>query len=397
LADRPKVLVIDDEDAARYGIVRALSAEGYQLEEASDGQSALTRIQEFQPDVVLSDINMPGMDGLSLLSHIQNGSGPDIPLVVLITAYGSEETAIRALRLGAYNYIAKPFEVADLRVIIRNAVDKQRLLRENRHYVEELRDTLAELRRSQTELVHAQKMAALGRLVAGIAHEINTPLGVMQGSVGVIESAVAKLKTELSPDIQGRAERYFDALPLSARQLQTAIQRVAAIVANLRKFAQLDRGDQQKAQIQDGLESTLKLVEHQFSEHIQVVREFGELPEIECSPRELNQVFLNLLLNARDAIEDAGRPGTIWLRTRRLQDSVQVEIEDNGCGISETDLPKIFDPGFTTKGVRVGTGLGLAISDQVVSAHGGRIEVVSRLGEGAKFTVSLPLRGSSES
>ncbi len=130
----PKVLVIDDEEAARYGIVRALSGQGYEIQEASDGDQALETIKQFQPDVVLSDINMPAMDGLSLLKHLQ-GQGKDeseVPPVVLITAYGSEEVAVKALRLGAYNYISKPFEIADLRVIIRNAIDKRRLLRENR-------------------------------------------------------------------------------------------------------------------------------------------------------------------------------------------------------------------------------------------------------------------------
>ena len=141
----PKILVIDDEEAARYGIVRALSSQGYEIQEASDGDQALETIQQFQPDVVLSDINMPAMDGLSLLKHLQAQAKDEaeVPLVVLITAYGSEEVAVKALRLGAYNYISKPFEIADLRVIIRNAVDKQRLLRENRRYLSRLQQTLA--------------------------------------------------------------------------------------------------------------------------------------------------------------------------------------------------------------------------------------------------------------
>ncbi len=187
-----RVLVIDDEEAARYGICRALAGQGYLLEEASDGEAALVKIQKFQPQVIVSDINMPGIDGLALLQKLQDN--PEAPLVVMITAYGSEEVVVQALRLGAYNYLSKPFEVAELRVIVRNALDKQRLLRENRHYVEELQRTLTELQQSQTALVHAEKMASLGGLVAGLAHEINTPLGVLQSSTQTIESAARKMQ-----------------------------------------------------------------------------------------------------------------------------------------------------------------------------------------------------------
>ena len=190
------------------GIVRALSGQGYEIQEASDGDQALQTIRQFQPDVVLSDINMPAMDGLSLLKHLQAQAEdqPEVPLVVLITAYGSEEVVVKALRLGAYNYISKPFEIADLRVIIRNAVDKQRLLRENRRYLDRLQQTLAELRASQTALVQAEKMVSLGRLVAGIAHEMNTPLGVLQSGLKTIETAAARLKAGLT-EPSGRCRR----------------------------------------------------------------------------------------------------------------------------------------------------------------------------------------------
>ncbi len=213
----PKVLVIDDEEAARYGIVRALSGQGYEIQEASDGDQALETIRQFQPDVVLSDINMPAMDGLSLLKHLQGQAKDEseVPPVVLITAYGSEEVAVKALRLGAYNYISKPFEIADLRVIIRNAIDKQRLLRENRRYLSQLHQTLAELKASQTALVQAEKMASLGRLVAGIAHEMNTPLGVLQSGLKTIETASTRLKAELTEPSAGGSSmsRIVDQLP----------------------------------------------------------------------------------------------------------------------------------------------------------------------------------------
>lgn len=161
MEQQPRVLIIDDEEAARYGLSRALSNIGYVLDEAEDGVAALARIETFRPDVIVSDINMPGMDGLSLLQHVN--STPEPPLVVLITAYGSEDIAIRALRAGAHNYVSKPFEVEELRLIVAGALDKQRLLRENRRYYRELERTLAELKESQTALVQAEKMASLGK------------------------------------------------------------------------------------------------------------------------------------------------------------------------------------------------------------------------------------------
>jgi CheY-like chemotaxis protein len=153
-----RVLIADDEPAARYGLVRALSNQGYELREAGNGAEAYAALETFHPDVVLSDINMPGMDGLTLLRRV-NELGETAPLVVLITAYGSESVAVEALRAGAHDYLAKPFELDDLRKVIRQAVEKQRLLRENRAYYRQLRATLEELKRSQVALVQAEKMA----------------------------------------------------------------------------------------------------------------------------------------------------------------------------------------------------------------------------------------------
>ena len=392
MENQPKILVIDDEEAARYGICRALEGQGYLLEEASDGEAALAKIRKFQPEIIVSDINMPGIDGLALLEKVQED--PDAPLVVLITAYGSEEVVVQALRLGAYNYLSKPFEVAELRVIVRNALDKQRLLRENRHYVEELQRTLSELRQSQTALVQAEKMASLGGLVAGLAHEINTPLGVLQSSTQTIESAARKMHNWLQeqfPQQVGDAARFIDVLSGTANASQAACARIDTVVTNLREFTQLNRGEYRRASIHEGIESALNLANHAFGNDIEVVKDYGDLPEIECSPRELNQVFMNLLLNASDAIHQGGTAGAIRLRTRSREDFVEFEIEDNGSGIAAEHLEKIFDPGFTTKGVRVGVGLGLAICYQIVDAHRGRIEVNSRVGEGSSFTVTLPV------
>lgn len=391
--DASKILVIDDEDAARYGIARALAVEGYLLEEAENGIAALAKIEQFQPDIIVSDINMPGMDGLALLRHVNQN--PEPPLVVLITAYGSEEMAVQALRAGAHNYLPKPFDVEELRLIVASAIDKQRLLRENRYYYRELERTLAELKESQTALVQAEKLASLGRLVAGVAHEINTPLGALQSSTDTMDRAARKIQEwcEGQPaEMAGRVKALVEALAIAGAQSKAACERIHAIVTNLRQFAQLDRADFQRADIRAGIESTIHLLRHEFGEDIEVAAEFGELPEIDCAPRDLNQLFMNLLLNAREAIERAGRPGVIRVRTSCDGDRVQVEVSDNGTGIAPEHLDKLFDPGFTTKGARVRMGLGLAICYQIARRHHGKIEIASRPGEGSTFTVTLPVR-----
>ena len=391
----PKILIIDDEEAARYGISRALNGQGYLLEEAGDGVSALAKIAQFRPDVVVSDINMPGMDGIALLRHLNQE--PEAPLVVLITAYGSEQVAIEALRSGAHNYLSKPFEVEELRLIVAGAVDKQRLLRENRFYYREIERMLAELKESQAALVHAEKMASLGKLVAGVAHEINTPLGALQSTANTIQRAAEKICEcckDQPAEAAGRVRAMAESLIGMAAQAQAACDRINTIVTNLRHFAQLDRADVQRVQIQPGLENTIHLLRHEFAGRAEVVTECGDLPEIDCAPRELNQLFMNLLLNAKEAIAQTGSPGLIRVRTWFEADSVKIQIEDNGCGIAPENLSRIFDPGFTTKGVRVGTGLGLPICHQIVRAHRGRIDVDSRLGKGATFTVTLPVKPS---
>ncbi len=374
---QPRVLVIDDEEAARYGVARALASQGYALDEAADGRAALAKIQELPPDVIVSDINMPGMDGLSLVRQVNEN--PEAPLVVLMTAYGSEQVAAEALRAGAYDYLSKPFDVNELRAIIRNALQEQRLRRE--------------LKATQTALVQAEKIGSLGRLVAGVAHEINSPLGALQSNANTMELAARKITEWCAgqpPETKAALSRYMEALAATASQSQAACERISAIVNNLKHFARLDEAEFQRARVEEAIDSALSLLRLELGRDVEVIKEFGARVEIDCAPRQLNHLFMNLLLNAVQAIRRAGRPGTIRIRTQATENEVTVEIEDNGCGIAPESLARIFEPGFTTKGVQVGTGLGLPICYQIATAHSGKIEAESRLGEGSKFTVTLP-------
>jgi signal transduction histidine kinase len=253
----------------------------------------------------------------------------------------------------------------------------------------QLTATLAELRQAQAQLVQSEKMAALGNLVAGIAHEINTPLGAITSNTDVVLRGLGKL----APDVPASRANVLQLLDDLLRTNAEACQRIAVIVRNLRDFARLDEAEWKTADLREGLDSTLALVAHLHRGRIDIVRGYGEAPLVACHPGQLNQVFMNLLVNAIQAIE--GR-GTIRIRLRADGQDVRVDVEDTGCGIAPEHLTRVFDPGFTTKGVGVGTGLGLAICHRIVAAHGGTIGVTSRPGGGSVFSVRLPLGRSRD-
>ena len=256
-----------------------------------------------------------------------------------------------------------------------------------------------ELRETQSRLVQSEKMAALGNLVAGIAHEINTPVGAIHSMHDTLMRAVDKLKGTIEdqyPECCAPGSPLARALKViedSNRVIETGSERVTNIVRSLRNFARLDEAERKAADLHEGLDDSLMLIHHDTKNRIEVVREYGAIPPVVCYPGRLNQVFLNILNNAQQAIDGTG---TITVRTSRVDDEVQVAISDSGAGIPEEHLSRIFDPGFTTKGVGLGTGLGLSICYQIMTDHGGRIDVRSEVGTGSTFTVVIPLTASDK-
>ena len=277
------------------------------------------------------------------------------------------------------------------------AVENARLYESLEERVEqrtaELSRTLRELRETQSQLVQSEKMAALGNLVAGVAHEINTPLGAVTSNTDLFGRALARLR-EMKADPE--AQRYLERVGAAVDVSREACGRIAKIVKSLRNFTRLDEAERKPADLHEGLDSTLTLAAHLTKNRVAVHREYGTVPPVDCHANQINQVFLNVLVNAAQAIEG---PGTITIRTR-CEDRpggrrAIVEISDSGRGIAPEHLGKIFDPGFTTKGVGVGTGLGLAISYRIIEAHRGTIEVDSAVGRGSTFRIVLPLGEAS--
>ena len=269
----------------------------------------------------------------------------------------------------------------------------------------ELEAVQQKLERAEAALVRSEKMASLGNLVAGVAHEINTPVGSIHANSDLMVRALEKLRKILDTapepvaqegqdgqdgqDVQGELTRILDALENVGRVNQTACQRIVSIVRSLKSFARLEEPECRRADIHEEIDSALTLVHHELKTRIEVERDYGELPDIDCFPGPLNQVFMNLLVNAAQAIEGKGR---IRITTRAEDDRVRIAFTDSGSGIRPENLDKVFEPGFTTKVVGDGTGLGLAICYKIIHAHHGDIKVESELGKGATFTITLPVR-----
>jgi signal transduction histidine kinase len=260
---------------------------------------------------------------------------------------------------------------------------------------EELQQTLLKLKETQQELVMQSKMASLGRLVAGVAHEVNNPIGAVNSSADVsircIDRLYQLLETSQSLDElknNHQFRQWLTFLRENNQTMMTAGNRIAKIVRSLKNFARLDEAELQEANLHDGLESTLSLVHHEIENRATVIREYGEVPPVFCYPRQLNQVFMNLFVNAAQAIEE---DGVIRIKTFSDGTYAYVKITDTGKGIPPENLSKIFDPGFTTKGVGVGTGLGLSISYNIIRKHKGEIRVESQVGRGTELTLKLPI------
>ncbi|MFQ5771710.1 MAG: sensor histidine kinase, partial [bacterium] len=250
------------------------------------------------------------------------------------------------------------------------------------------------LRETQGQLVQSEKMASLGMLVAGIAHEINTPIGAVHSMHDTLKRAVKKLKQTLETQFPKEyQENHGLSTPIKIiddanKVIENGSERVINIVRRLRSFARLDEAELKTVDIHEGLEDTLTLIHHEIKHNITVTKNFAELPAIACFPGRLNQVYLNLLINAKQAIRDKGE---IAITTFQKEGNVHIEIQDNGVGISRDKLSRIFDPGFTTKGVGVGTGLGLSICYQIIKDHKGEIRVKSEVGKGSTFTIVFPM------
>ncbi len=269
----------------------------------------------------------------------------------------------------------------------------------------ELRTALDDLRQQQVQLIQSEKMAALGQMVAGVAHEINTPLGYARGNVETVRDSLPLIREVIasahSDDVGRREEALrrwppedgFAEIEMLLGDANYGLDQIGDLVLGLKDFSRVDRSLTESFNLNEGLETALKICQSQLKNRVEIRREYGDLPLVPCAPSQINQVFLNLLTNAAQAIEGEG---IVTLRTRVDADQAVIEIADSGCGMDPETLAHIFEPFFTTKPVGQGTGLGLSIVFRIIEDHRGRIEAESTPGVGTTFRIRLPLRSSAE-
>jgi len=271
-------------------------------------------------------------------------------------------------------------------IAIENAKAFDEIAKLNESLEARVEERTRELQETQAQLMQSEKMSALGQLVAGVAHELNNPIGFVHANLQLLDEYVAKLvQMEKSG---GDSEQLQGAITKLLKRSREGTERVKQIVQDLRTFSRMDQADLQVADLHEEIERTLALMEPRLKNKIKVERRYGDIPEVRCYPGQLNQVFLNLLMNACDAL---GSGGTITISSERSPLGVRLEFRDDGPGIPPEVQSRIFDPFFTTKEVGKGTGLGLSLSHGIVERHGGRFLVYSEPGEGATFVVDLPL------
>lgn len=442
------ILVVDDISDNLQFIGNLLEEAGYETTFATSGQQAIERVKNARPALVLLDLMMPDINGIEVCSILKsNPNYKDIPIIFL-TASHETTHLVQAFQQGAVDYITKPFKAEEIIVRIKNQLrlytQEKQLIEQNiqlqneiqhRITVEaaleekatQLEQALHELKSTQVELIQSKKMSSLGQIVAGIAHEINNPASFIMGNINhAVQyfhdfNHLVKLYQKALPDSTPEINEFIEEIDLDflvddwekmMNSIKLGAERLYQIVCSLRNFSRLGEAEIKSVDIHQGIDNALLILQHRLQPvgarpEIQIIKDYGQLPNVMCYPSQLNQVFLYLLANAIDAVEKvSGVMPTITIRTELIReqnqqeknnplpetDVVKIYITDNGIGIDKKILANIFDPFFTTKPVGNGTGLGLSISHQIiVDKHKGQIHCHSTPVQGTTFIVTIPL------
>ena len=434
---------LDEDEALLFGpdpsAPRADWEREFELDSAYQGEDGLELVRRALAEgrpyaMAFIDVRMPpGWDGVETAARIWR-EYPELEIVIC-TAYSDyswEDMLARLEQTDRLLILKKPFDNVEVGQLASSLTAKWGLARKANHKMHELErtveartrelrlqksdleETLSTLQRTQSQLLQADKLASIGQLAAGVAHEINNPMGYISSNLNSLGRYIEDIKSvlvafdgllvegEKSGELAAACtevrricqERDLDYLLSDIGSLiEESVEgagRVRQIVADLRDFSHVNNPEATEEDVNDLLDKTINVAWNELKYKTEVVRDYGDIPAIRCYGGKLAQVFLNLLVNAAQAIKERG---TITVRTRREDENIRIEVADTGCGMPQENLRRIFDPFFTTKEVGSGTGLGLHLAYTTIQAHGGRIDVESAPGEGTTFRIELPVAG----
>ncbi|MEG3909552.1 response regulator [Microcoleus sp. w1-18aA5] len=436
------LLVVDDTPDNLRLLSTMLSDKGYKVRGVINGEMALKAARSTPPDLILLDITMPQMNGYEVCQHLKaDGRTSGIP-VIFLSALDRVLDKVKAFAVGGVDYITKPFHLEEVLARVENQLTIQRLQKKmheqnarlqeseakERNKSQQLELALQQLQNAQAQLIQSEKMSSLGNVVAGVAHEINNPISFIKGNLSPVREytedllRLVQLYTEDFPNPTAAIQEQLEAidfaflrndLPKLIASMSIGADRIGEIVQSLRNFSRLDEAELKVVDIHEGIESTLMILQHRLKDEadqriIKVVKEYDDLPKIECYAGQMNQVFMNVLTNAIEAlqspkrwandVDDSRSIPTITICTKLLSDfQVGIYITDNGPGITQDIQQRILEPFFTTKTVGTGKGLGLSISYTiVVDDHGGQLRCFSIPDQGATFAIELPIYHSTK-
>jgi len=350
-----------------------------------DGQQAIEKASQFLPDIILLDMMMPEKDGLQACKEIRGRTPTASIPIILLTARADEETKLAALAAGASDFLPKPFSTTELHVRIKNLVESHQYQRKLSKQNQVLESTIEQLKETETQLVQTEKLASLGRLSAGIIHEINNPLNFATTGLFTLRNKGKYLAPE-------QQEEYAEVL----KDVEDGIKRVKNIVSDLRTFSHPETESRDQVEVAEVVGSALRFVSNEWKDRVEIKQQLPEHLTVWANKNKLIQVMVNLLQNSLDALKTktfGNEKPTISIEGRVEKERSLLIINDNGPGISPEHLDKIFDPFFTTKDVGEGMGLGLSICYRIVEECEGRISVKTEAGKFCEFTLEFPVKG----
>jgi len=387
--ERPAVLLVDDVDANLIALEALLTDLDCEVVRARSGNAALRLLLKREFAVMLLDVQMPEMDGYEVARHSrENSATRDMPIVFLTATSKTQENVLRGYGSGAVDVLFKPIDSTILRSKVRIFLELYASKRQIENSRLELARTYEDLKQTQAQLVQAAKMASLGELVAGIAHEINNPLAFATSHLDTVQRGLDRVDEAISPRSSDAARPHWEKARARLSEIDVGLRRICDIVVKLRTFSRLDGDERGVADIEECVESVITILGHRLTEQIALVRNLTGPASLECYPGLLNQALMNLIANAIDAVEGQG---TITIASSELDDQLVITVSDTGPGIPPAVRQRIFEPFFTTKPVGSGTGLGLSITYSIVEKHHGTLSVDCPPEGGTCMKITLPL------